>query len=137
MLLTALRCQADTYAYGFPPVFQNYYNRLKQKQNERFGHVAMKEELHYRIKAATQTALGIFSMDRLMKTSSEVQILTIHKLNRSMRSKLSLLNSDSQRTRPKTLQAVTNAMQEECLRMAEKELVWEKINTNTDIYLLL
>jgi hypothetical protein len=43
VLLSTLRGQAETFAYGLPFVFQCDYNRLKQKMEERFGHTAMKE----------------------------------------------------------------------------------------------
>jgi hypothetical protein len=43
VLLSTLRGQAETYAYGMPLVIQRDYNRLKQKIEERFGHSAMKE----------------------------------------------------------------------------------------------
>ena len=43
VLLSTLRGQAETFAYGLPFVFQCDYNRLKQKMEERFGHMAMKE----------------------------------------------------------------------------------------------
>ena len=42
-LVRTLRGQAETYAYGMLLVIQRYYNRLKQKMKERFGHSAMKE----------------------------------------------------------------------------------------------
>ena len=101
MLLTALRYQAETYVYGLPPVFQNKYDRLKQKLNEHFGHVAMKEsyiaEAKLRRKQSSESFRD-FGQAVDLKTSSEGRILTIHKLHRSMRSKLSLTNVDSQRT---------------------------------------
>ena len=43
VLLSTLRGQAETFAYGLPFVFQRDYNRLKQKMEEKFGHTAMKE----------------------------------------------------------------------------------------------
>ncbi|VDI13691.1 Hypothetical predicted protein [Mytilus galloprovincialis] len=44
VLLSTLRGQAETFAYGLPLVFQRDYTRLRQKMEERFGHTAMKEK---------------------------------------------------------------------------------------------
>ncbi|CAC5406508.1 unnamed protein product [Mytilus coruscus] len=43
VLLSTLRGQAETYAYGIPVIIQRDYNRLKRKMEERFGHTAMIE----------------------------------------------------------------------------------------------
>ncbi|VDI69914.1 Hypothetical predicted protein [Mytilus galloprovincialis] len=43
VLLSTLRGQAETYAYGLPLIIQRNYQRLAEKLNDRFGHAAMKE----------------------------------------------------------------------------------------------
>lgn len=44
VLLSTLRWQAKTFAYGMPLVIQRDYGRLKKKMEERFGHTVMKEK---------------------------------------------------------------------------------------------
>lgn len=44
VLLSTLRGQAETFAYGTPLMIQRDYDRLKRKMGDRFGHTAMKEK---------------------------------------------------------------------------------------------
>lgn len=43
VLLSTLRGQAESYAYGMPLIVQRDYFRLKEKMEVRFGHSALKE----------------------------------------------------------------------------------------------
>ena len=43
ILLTALRDQAEAYAYGLPETILQDYNSLKNALNQRFGHTALKD----------------------------------------------------------------------------------------------
>ena len=43
VLLSTLRGQAESFAYGIPLAVQKDYEQLKQKMEQRFGHSAMKE----------------------------------------------------------------------------------------------
>ena len=44
VLLSSLRGQAETFAYGLQLVNQRNYDHLKQKMEERFGHTTIKEK---------------------------------------------------------------------------------------------
>ena len=119
VLLTALRYQAVTYIYGLPPVFQNKYDSLKQKLNERFGHVAMKEsyiaEAKLRRKQPSESFRDFGQAVDLFRRAypDNPQIVQEHaikafldKCGQSEDFRLAVKG-----TRPKTLQeAVTNAM---------------------------
>ncbi|CAC5370891.1 unnamed protein product [Mytilus coruscus] len=56
VLLSTLRGQAETFAYGLQLVFQRNYDRLKQRMEERFGHTAMKEKYTAEAKLRTMKA---------------------------------------------------------------------------------
>ena len=136
VLLSTLRGQAETFAYGLPFVFQRDYNRLKQKIEERFGHTAMKErymaeaKLRKRQAGESLRAFGQALEDLYRRAypdnpdivEENVMKAFLDKCGQSEDFRLAV-----KRTRPKTLQeAVVNAMQEECLRVGEKDLAREK-----------
>ncbi|CAC5404833.1 unnamed protein product [Mytilus coruscus] len=103
VLLNTLRGPAETYAYGMPLIIQRDYNRLKQKMEEKFGHTAMKERAYP-------------GSPEIVEDNSIQAFLD--KCGQSEDFRLAV-----KRTRPNTLQeAVNNSMQEECLRVGEKDL---------------
>ncbi|CAC5403280.1 unnamed protein product [Mytilus coruscus] len=103
VLLSTLRGQAETYAYGMPVIIQRDNNRLKQKMEERFGHTAMKERAYP-------------GNPEIVEENSIKAFLD--ECGQSEDFRLAV-----KRTRPNTLQeAVINSMQEECLRVGEKDL---------------
>ncbi|CAG2223484.1 unnamed protein product [Mytilus edulis] len=133
VLLSTLRGQAETFAYGMPVIMQRDYNRLKRKMEERFGHTAMKEryvtEATLR-KRKPEESLRDFgqAIEDLYRRAypgnpeivEENSIKAfLDKCGQSEDFRLAV-----KRTRPNTLQeAVNNSMQEECLRIGEKDLV--------------
>lgn len=135
VLLSTLRGQAETYAYGMPLVIQRDYNRLKQKMEERFGHSAMKEryvteaKLRKRQPCESLRDFGQAIEDLFRRAyPGNPEIVEensikafLDKCGQSEDFRLAV-----KRTRPSTLQeAVVNAMQEECLRAGEKDLAKE------------
>ena len=133
VLLSTLRGQAETFAYGLPFVFQCDYNRLKQKMEERFGHMAMKERYMAEAKLRKRQAGELLrdfgqALEELYRRAypenpdivEENAIKAfLDKCGQSEDFRLAV-----KRTRPKTLQeAVVNAMQEECLRVGEKDFL--------------
>ena len=135
VLLSTFRGQAEAYAYGLPPVFQKSYDRLKLKMDERFGHTAMKEryiaEANLRQKQTTESFRDFGqALEDLYRRAypnnpeilQESAIKTfLNKCGQSEDFRLAV-----KRTKPKTLQeAVTSAMQEDCLRIGEKGLLQE------------
>jgi hypothetical protein len=132
VLLSTLRGQAESYAYGMPIAEQGDYERLKEKMNQRFGHSAMKEryiadaKLRKRLPGESLRDFGQAIEDLYRRAypgnpdiAEENAIKSfLDKCGQSEEFRLAV-----KRTRPKTLQeAVLNAMQEECLRIGEKEL---------------
>ncbi|CAC5387969.1 unnamed protein product [Mytilus coruscus] len=132
VLLSTLRGQAETYAYGMPVIIQRDNNRLKQKMEERFGHTAIKEryvtEAKLR-KRKPEESLRDFgqAIEDLYRRAypgnpeivEENSIKAfLDKCGQSEDFRLAV-----KRTRPNTLQeAVINSVQEECLRVGEKDL---------------
>lgn len=144
VLLSTLRGQAETYAYGMPLVIQRDYNRLKQKMEERFGHTAMKEryvteaKLRKRQPNESLRDFGQAIEDlyrRAYPNSPEIVEESaiksfLDKCGQSEDFRLAV-----KRTRPKTLQeAVLSAMQEECLRAGEKDLAKENKPVGRQVY---
>ncbi|CAC5386666.1 unnamed protein product [Mytilus coruscus] len=110
-----LRGQAETYAYGMPLIIQGDYNHLKQKMEERFGHTAMKERAYQ-------------GNPEIVEENSIKAFLD--KCGQSEDFRLAV-----KRTRPNTLQeAVNNSMQEECLRVGEKDLAREGKPAQRPVY---
>lgn len=136
VLLSTFRGQAETYAYGLPLVFQKNYDRLKKKMDERFGHVAMKERYIAEAKLRHKQPNESFrdfgqaledSYRRAYPGNPEIVEES------AIKSFLDKCGQDEdfrlavKRCKPKTLQeAVTSAMQEDCLRVGERELSNER-----------
>ena len=132
VLLSTLRGQAESYAYGMPLIVQRDYFRLKEKMEVRFGHSALKERFVTEAKLRKRQpneSLRDFgqAIEDLYRRAypdnpeivEENSIKSfLDKCGQSEEFRLAV-----KRTRPKTLQeAVINSMQEECLRAGEKDL---------------
>ncbi|VDI84212.1 Hypothetical predicted protein [Mytilus galloprovincialis] len=132
VLLSTLRGQAETFAYGMPLIIQRDFEHLKRKMEERFGHTAMKEryvtEAKLR-KRKPEESLRVFgqAIEDLYRRAypDNPEIVEERSINAFLDK---CGQSDDfrlavKRTRPNILQeAVINAMQEECLRVGEKDL---------------
>ncbi|CAG2205336.1 unnamed protein product [Mytilus edulis] len=144
VLLSTLRGQAETFAYGMPLIIQRDYERLKQKMEERFGHTAMKEryvtEAKLRKKQPEESLrdFGQTIEDLYRRAYPDTPEIVeensikafLDKCGQSEDFRLAV-----KRTRPKTLQdAVLSAMQEECLRAGEKDLAKDGKIVNRQIY---
>jgi len=144
VLLSTLRGQAETYAYGMPLIIQRDFDRLKQKMEERFGHTAMKEKyvteakLRKRQPSESLRDFGQAIEDlyrRAYPSNSEIVEENaiksfLDKCGQSEDFRLAV-----KRMRPKTLQeAVHYALQEECLRAGEKDLAKETRPIPRQIY---
>ena len=136
VLLSTLRGQAETFDYGLPFVFQGDYNRFKRKMEERFWNTAMKGRYMAEAKLRKGQAgeslrdFGQALEDLYRRAYPENPDIVeenaikafLDNCGQSEDFRLAI-----KRTRPKTLQeAVVNAMQEECLRVSEKDLAREK-----------
>ena len=129
ILLTTLRDQAEAYAYGLPETILQDYRALKNALNERFGHTALKEsyiaEAKLRRKQVKETFrdFGQAIQDLFRRAYPENREYVIESSLKTFLDNCS--DSDDfrlavKRTRPKTLdEAVTAAMQEECIRSTE------------------
>ncbi len=144
VLLSTFRGQAETYAYGMPLFIQHNYDRLIQKMDERFGHTAMKEryiteaKLRRRHPNEPLRDFGQAIEDLLRRAyPSNPEIVEenaiksfLDKCGQSEDFRLSV-----KRLRPRTLQeAVFYAMQEECLRAGERDLVKETRPNQKQMY---
>lgn len=144
VLLSTFRGQAETYAYGMPLVIQRDFDRLKQKMDERFGHTAMKEKYVTEAKLRkrqSNESLRDFgqAIEDLFRRAypNNPEIVEensikyfLDKCGQSEDFRLAV-----KRMRPKTLQeAVFFAMQEECLRAGEKDLVKDARPYQKQIY---
>lgn len=129
ILLTTLRDQAEAYAYGLPDITIRDYNSLKAALNQRFGHTALKDsyiaEAKLRRKRDTETfrdfGQAIEDLYRRAYPDNREYVS-----ESSMKTFLDNCSGNDdfrlavKRTRPKTLaEAVTAAMQEECIRFTE------------------
>ena len=136
VLLTTFRGQAETFVYGLPDYVLSDYNQLVHQIDNRFGHKAMKES--YVAEAKMRKKLKNESFRDFGQAIADLY-RRAHPGNRDYVEEASLktfLDNCSyeddfrlavKRTRPKTLQdAVTSAMQEECIRMTENMKVREK-----------
>lgn len=137
ILLTALRDQAEAYAYGLPETILQDYNSLKNALNQRFGHTALKDSYIAEAKLRRKRDNETF---RDFGQAIEDLYRRAYPDNREYVSESSMKTfldncsvSDDfrlavKRTRPKTLaEAVTAAMQEECIRFTENR----KLNPKT------
>ena len=136
VLFTVLRGQAETYAYGLSDRERNNWESLITALDARFGHKAMKEsyvaEAKLRRKKGTESFrdLGQAIEDLYRRAYPENRE---HVQESSMKTFMDNCSDTEdfrlavKRTRPKTLQdAVTAAMQEECIRMTEDQSYAEK-----------
>ena len=129
IFFTVLRGQAETYAYGLPMEIRNNWTELKRAMDDRFGHRAMKEsyvaEAKMRKKKHRETFrdFGQAIEDLYRKAYPDNRDYVQES---SMKTFLDNCSEDHEfrfavkRTRPRNLQdAVTAAMQEECIRLGE------------------
>ena len=144
VLLTTLRDQAETYAYGLPENTLSDYKLLKDALNQRFGHTALKEsyiaEAKLRRKKEKETfrdfGQAIEDLYRRAHTGNAEAIE-----ENSLKTFLDNCSDNEdfrlavKRTRPKTVQdAVTAAMQEECIKVGETEATKPVKVPKRDIY---
>ena len=144
VLLTTLRGQAETYAYGLPESILHDYGSLSRALNERFGHTALKESYLAEAKLRKKKDSESF---RDFGQAIEDLYRRAHPGNREFVEENSLktfLDNCSpyedfrlavKRTRPKKIQeAITSAMQEECIRVGESESSKPGKQWKRDIY---
>lgn len=138
VLITTFRGQAEAFAYGLPDSILQDYNQLKLQMDTRFGHTAMKES--YIVEAKMRRKLPTESFRDFAQAIADLY-RRAHPGNRdyveeaSLKTFMDNCNADNdfrlavKRTRPKSLQeAVTAAMQEECIRMTENRNLRSKEN---------
>ena len=131
VLFTVLRGQTETYAYGLSDSERSDWGNLTAALDFRFGHKAMKEsyvaEAKLRRKKGTESFrdFGQAIEDLYRRAYPENRE---HVQESSMKTFMDNCSDTEdfrlavKRTRPKTLQdAVTAAMQEECIRMTEDQ----------------
>ena len=136
VLFTVLRGQAETYAYGLLDSERNDWESLITALDARFGHKAMREshvaEAKLRRKKGTESFrdFGQAIEDLYRRAYPDNRE---HVQESSMKTFMDNCSDTEdfrlavKRTRPKTLQdAVTAAMQEECIRMTEDQSYAEK-----------
>ena len=144
VLLTTLRGQAETYAYGLPENVLGDYQSLKDALNQRFGHTALKESYIAEAKLRCKKQNESF---RDYGQAIEDLYRRAHPANREfveINSLKTFLDNCSdnddfrlavKRARPKTVnEAVTVAMQEECIRIGEMENTKSSKFIKRDIY---
>ena len=130
-LLCCLRGQAEGFVYGLPMNIQNDWYSLMTKLESRFGIANMKDryvadaKLRRKHKNESFYEFGQELEDLFRKAYPDnldfVQELALTTFLDNC-SDFSDFRLSLKRTKPKTLQdAITNAMQEECLRLTERE----------------
>ena len=136
VLFTVLRGQAETYAYGLSDSERNDWESLITALDARFGHKAMKES--YVAEAKLRRKKGTESFRDFGQAIEDLYRRAYpdnreHVQESSMKTFMDNCSDTEdfrlavKRTRPKTLQdAVTAAMQEECIRMTEDQSYAEK-----------
>lgn len=144
VLLSTLRGQAESYAYGIPLTAQRDYEQLKMKMEQRFGHSDMKEryiadaKLRKRQSGESLRDFGQAIEDLYRRAYPENPDIVEENAIKSFLDKCGQSEDFRlavKRTRPKTLQeAVLNAMQEECLRVGERELLKDHKAVHRQIY---
>ena len=144
IFFTMLRGQAESFAYGLSNEDRNSWQVLTNRMNERFGNVAMKEsyiaEAKLRMKKSSETF-------RDFGQALEDLYRRAYPNNREFVAESSLktfLDNCSEtddfrlavrRTRPKSIQeAVTAAMQEDCIRVSEDRKYREQKLPKRPIY---
>lgn len=143
VLLSTLRCQAESYAYGIPLAAQRDYELFEQKMEQRFGHSAMKEryiadaKLRKRQSGESLRDVGQDIEDLYRRAYPENPEIVEENALKSFLDKCGQSEDfrlAMKRTRPKTLQeAVLNAMQEECLQVGEIAVEGPQSRPPTDI----
>lgn len=144
ILFTTFRGQAETYAYGLPEEQRNDYEELVKAMDNRFGHKAMKESYVAEAKLRRKKEGESY---RDFAQCLEDLYRRAHPESREYVQECSLktfLDNCSEmenfrlavrRTRPKTLQeAVTAAMQEDCIRISEKQNKDPRIFTKPRVF---
>ena len=136
VLFTVLRGQAETYTYGLSDRERNDWESLITALDARFGHKAMKES--YVAEAKLRRKKGTESFRDFGQAIEDLYRRAYpdnreHVQESSMKTFMDNCSDTEdfrlavKRTRPKTLQdAVTAAMQEECIRMTEDRNYAEK-----------
>ena len=136
VLFTVLRGQAETYAYGLSDSERDDWESLITAFDARFGHKAMKES--YVAEAKLRRKKGTESFRDFGQAIEDLYRRAYpdnreHVQESSMKTFMDNCSGTEdfrltvKRTRPKTLQdAVTAAMQEECIRMTEDQSYAEK-----------
>lgn len=131
VFLTVLRGQAETFVYGLPEPVRNDWIQIKEAMDGRFGHKAMKEsymtEAKLRKKRDTESFrdFGQAIHDSYRRAYPDNRDYVQEGSVKTFLDNCSE-NEDFRlavkRTRPRTLDdAVTSAMQEECIRMTENK----------------
>ncbi|WAR06074.1 hypothetical protein MAR_021443 [Mya arenaria] len=131
-LLCSLRDQAETYAYGIPSLIKSNYDMLFSMMEQRFGIINMKDsyvaDAKLRRKQKNETyrkfgqAIGAFYRKAYSENSEITMSHFLDNCHEPTEFRIS-----AKRTRPKSLQdAVTAAMQEECLRLSERDKLKDK-----------
>ena len=136
MLFTVLRGQAETYAYGLSESARCDWENLTTALDARFGHKAMKESYVAEANLRHKKGAELFrdfgqAMDDLYRRAYPDN--REHVQQSSMKTFMDNCSDTEdvrlavKRTRPKALKdAVTAALQEECIRMTEDQSYAEK-----------
>lgn len=144
VLLTTLRGQAETYAYGLPDNTMGNYQHLTEALNQRFGYTALKDsyiaEAKLRRKHVNETFRDYGqAIEDLFRRAYPGNRACVDE--NSLKTFLDNCSENEEfrmsvkRTRPKTIQeAVTSAMQEECIRLGEERSLKNSKTVRRDIY---
>lgn len=144
VLLTTLRGQAETYAYGLPDNIMGNYQHLTEALNQRFGYTALKDsyiaEAKLRRKHVNETFRDYGqAIEDLFRRAYPGNRACVDE--NSLKTFLDNCSENEEfrmsvkRTRPKTIQeAVTSAMQEECIRLGEERSLKNSKTVRRDIY---
>ena len=144
VFFTVMRGQAETYAYGLSDAERSNWDRLKMAMDDRFGHKAMKEsyvaEAKLRRKKETESFrdFGQAIQDLYRRAYPDNREYVQESSMKTFMDNCSE-NEDFRlavkRTRPKTLEeAVTAAMQEECIRVTENKNHKDKKDYKPPVY---
>ena len=144
VFFTALRGQAETYVYGLSESVRNDWNLLVEAMYSRFGHKAMKEsyiaEAKLRRKRQNETFrdFGQAIQDLYRRAYPENREYVQEGSVKTFLDNCSE-NEDFRlavkRTRPLSMdEAVTSAMQEECIRLTENRKFRDQRNQRPPIY---
>ena len=144
VLFTVLRGQAETYAYGLPESDRANWERLKAAMDDRFGHKAMKEsyvaeaKLRHKKTSESFRDFGQAIQDLYRRAYPENREYVQESSMKTFMDNCSEIEDFRlavKRTRPKTLEeAVTAAMQEECIRITESKNPKDKKDYKPQVY---